>query len=1214
VKRHLVFRTRSARSKGVVPFLLLVMTLAAGHFAVAGVLDTAVSVGEMDAPPGAVVATGWVGWSDANDLALSHAVIPGRNGLAQRISTQGTGASAASITTYPSALKHEGPVILSFWYRRPDVSGQPLDAQVIIGSSNKTTYRALLPGSQKWAYAEYYVPAARHGADRLVFRVQNGAVLELDDVGLRPASEAEMATYGPPARDASSPAEEVDLVATDRSWVALGPVFHGIFLQYSSNINVGTMEVPGTETGVAGGWRGWNDRGLPTSVSHSLQPGRDSWLSQRVSTADNGTSAATLTISPALLIDPRGEQPYRLSFWYRMWISDSSGSSGADVTLKPLKSGRQQQLIDLEPSENWRYTELDIPAQGTGQALIFRVRGPGVILDIDDVSLTDASGVAGTAPIVLPESRVSQPEDTTAKLLIHAGRGRFTFVWENYGLIAAVKKFCLPLGVLLAAGLGIALLSFPTATKLFGLAQGFVRWEPAPADMMWLLWDLSGVVNRGILWFRLRQLRQILWPVLLFALGHIVALIHSGFAAESVWYTLITFYGICSCVSVILLVRDQQTLHHLQLGIILAAAANSLIGLLGLLRVEGVSQFFTRHQRLNGFFKDPNVLGPFLLAAFLFVEGYAARLKSRTGSVLMRLCQALLLLGIMQTQSRAAVGTLVVSVIILLCARVIRRGDWRTAWQWAVLLTLAVLITGGILYRYSGLDLSRLVAITDYDVNERFPVQVAGLRLSLAEPWGIGPGMFEHRFNYAAHSLYVRTLVETGWIGAIGLLWLVAVTSVRVWRATSQDDTGHVHVMLAWWGGVLLNSLVIDTIHWRHFWILLGMTWLQILRAEEHPEKRSKVLHAITLAEVGGAQRVVYSLVGATAKCRPTVLVCGPGAELPRWVRSLDTTFPVTICQLPSLRRELSLWWDVRALVDLLRVFRKERPLIVHLHSSKMGVLGAVAARLTGVPFVVYTSHGWPMRSCHGRVRQALYLWLERFALRLTDKVVCVSESERHMAVEWKLCSAEKLTVIPNGVPSGPEGRGYLRTLLGVTESTLLVGCVARLAEPKDPFAFVRLAYETRDVIPNATFVWIGDGPLRASCEQQVAKLNLRDRVRFVGIREDARLLVNDMDVVVLFSQAEAMPLVVMEAMWAGKPIVASAVGGVPQLIEHGLHGFLVSPGSDEAAKSFLVQLATDPALRTRMGQAGLEKARTYMNEFQMTQAYEELYRTLVQK
>ena len=370
---------------------------------------------------------------------------------------------------------------------------------------------------------------------------------------------------------------------------------------------------------------------------------------------------------------------------------------------------------------------------------------------------------------------------------------------------------------------------------------------------------------------------------------------------------------------------------------------------------------------------------------------------------------------------------------------------------------------------------------------------------------------------------------------------------------------------------------------------------------------RTGIVQAVTLSETGGAQKVVLSLLKAAAGSgEPLHLVCGPGGDLVSWVRR---DLPaVAIHELPSIRVAPSPRSDLVALVQLVRLLRRMRPRVLHVHSSKMALLGRIAARLTGVPLVVYTVHGWAAREYHSPLAQRLYTWLERLGSRLCDHIVCVAEHELEKALRLRLAPPEKLRVIYNGVAPPPPERGRLRTELFLSDECPLVVGAGRLAKPKDPLSFIRMAAVVGKRFPRARFVWLGDGPLMAECQRELRKQGLGGRLWFLGNRADARALLNDADLFVLPSHAEALPLVILEAMWAGKPVVATRVGGVSELVDPGVNGLLVAPGDPNALAAAVEEVLTDMERWREAGKAGRRKAEEFFREEVMQRQYLRLY------
>lgn len=377
--------------------------------------------------------------------------------------------------------------------------------------------------------------------------------------------------------------------------------------------------------------------------------------------------------------------------------------------------------------------------------------------------------------------------------------------------------------------------------------------------------------------------------------------------------------------------------------------------------------------------------------------------------------------------------------------------------------------------------------------------------------------------------------------------------------------------------------------------------------------RRLRVLIGITGAGIGGAQGVVWDLLNhLNADKYDLTLTCPPSGDLVSRVRRLNRSGqlpPVTLVPVRSLVRNIHPIRDTVAFLYLLRLIRRGRYDIVHLHSSKMGFLGRLAAVIAGVPKILFTVHGWGFDDEQPVPQRAAWATLERVAAAVTTRIVCVSEFDLRKARKWRVCHPAKLALIRNGVADSPLVRGRLRRELGLPADQLVVGTVMRLADPKRPDMVIRTAALTRraDVPPFVTVI-IGAGPRLGRCRQLAQDLGVSEAVHFLGERADARVLINDFDVFVLFSQREGMPLSVIEAMHSGRPVVASGVGGVPELVVHGESGFLVAGHEIAAAVPFISRLLADGDLRHRLGRNAADRARSLFSLERMIDQYEAEY------
>jgi len=337
---------------------------------------------------------------------------------------------------------------------------------------------------------------------------------------------------------------------------------------------------------------------------------------------------------------------------------------------------------------------------------------------------------------------------------------------------------------------------------------------------------------------------------------------------------------------------------------------------------------------------------------------------------------------------------------------------------------------------------------------------------------------------------------------------------------------------------------------------------------------KPKLLVAITLAEVGGAQTCVAQLLPALVE-RFDVVVAAHG-DGPLRAAALEAG--ARWVSLRNVRRAVGPR-DVLGLVELIRLIRRERPAIVHAHSSKAGILARVAAAACRIPCRVFTAHGWAFKADAGW-KAKVFLWADRLVAPLTSTVVCVSETERRVGIVARTCRADRTVVIPNAVDARLHEPGRRAERL----RPLLVS-VGRLKSPKDFHTLLNALGRLHGVEYDALIV--GDGPDRPELATLLEQLGLGDRVRLCGERDDIPELLASADCFVLASRSEGLPMSILEAMAAGLPVVASDVGGVAELVDDGVTGLLVAPRDADRLAEALRRVLADVDLRRRLGAAG---------------------------
>jgi sugar transferase (PEP-CTERM/EpsH1 system associated) len=362
------------------------------------------------------------------------------------------------------------------------------------------------------------------------------------------------------------------------------------------------------------------------------------------------------------------------------------------------------------------------------------------------------------------------------------------------------------------------------------------------------------------------------------------------------------------------------------------------------------------------------------------------------------------------------------------------------------------------------------------------------------------------------------------------------------------------------------------------------------------------VAHVIHSLGVGGLENGVVNLVtGSRSGIRHTIVcltTAGPfGARLAR---------DVDVLALGKTRGH-----DVRAFGRLVRLLRRLRPNIVH--SRNWAAFDAVvAARLARVPIVVHGEHGRDISDPDGL--HARRNRLRRLCSPLISRFVAVSADLRRWLIERVRITERKVVHISNGVDTArftPGSHVTSRVALGFPADDVIVGTVARLDPVKDHAGLIRAFALTLQNHPDATLVIVGDGPCRPDLERLTASLGLDGRVRFLGERRDIAELLQTMDVFVLSSVAEGISNTVLEAMATGLPIVATAVGGNPELVEEGVNGFLVPRTTPAALASALGTYLDDPTLRALHGKSSRQRALDVFDLERMRRAYTALYADL---
>jgi glycosyltransferase involved in cell wall biosynthesis len=374
---------------------------------------------------------------------------------------------------------------------------------------------------------------------------------------------------------------------------------------------------------------------------------------------------------------------------------------------------------------------------------------------------------------------------------------------------------------------------------------------------------------------------------------------------------------------------------------------------------------------------------------------------------------------------------------------------------------------------------------------------------------------------------------------------------------------------------------------------------------DEDASRPVRVAHVVLSMELGGLERVVVDLVreGQALGQYVEVICLESGGVLAPMVDALEA--PLTVMdKSPGFRPAVIRRMD--------RLFHKMRPDVIHTH--QMGAL--LYSSLSQWPgqdhLLVHTEHG---RHYPGRLKTRV---LSRLAGSFTARFYCVSRDIADSIVAHRIADAVKVRVVPNGIETarfsgvGDGDRDALRRQLGVPPGVPVIGTIGRLDEIKRQDLLIRAFAGLKASVPDAHLLIVGQGPRMGELREAVAGLGLESSVSLVGYQPEPESYLRVMDVFALTSRSEGMPLVILEAWASGVPVVASRVGGVPELIESGVNGLLFEPGDEAGLAESLRRLLADPAEARRIAEAGRSLARVRYDVRAMAAAYHRDYCVLL--
>lgn len=380
------------------------------------------------------------------------------------------------------------------------------------------------------------------------------------------------------------------------------------------------------------------------------------------------------------------------------------------------------------------------------------------------------------------------------------------------------------------------------------------------------------------------------------------------------------------------------------------------------------------------------------------------------------------------------------------------------------------------------------------------------------------------------------------------------------------------------------------------------------------PKGRLKVLHVVTRLAGGAGGNTVLSAVGTNGK-RYEVWIAGgtggAGYEPALWEQAERKG--VKTLRLDRFREVISPVDDLVVLVQLIRLIRAERFSVVHTHSSKGGVLGRLAAWLCRTPVIVHTIHGFSTHEFMSAGRRRTYLAIERAVQPMTDAFLAVAPAVADEAVETRLAPPGTVSVVPSAValddiPTGNDPQARLE--FGIPDDEPLIGTVGRLDHQKAPLDFIRTAALVAEIQPDAHFMMVGDGPLSEEARGEARRLGVD--VTFTGFRPDAARIAAGFDVFVISSLYEGLGRALTEALASQRPVAATAVNGVVDIVEHGATGLLSPPADPPALARNVCRLLQHPDEAAALGEAAAARVRALFQPVVMCALIDQSYARLL--
>jgi glycosyltransferase involved in cell wall biosynthesis len=366
-----------------------------------------------------------------------------------------------------------------------------------------------------------------------------------------------------------------------------------------------------------------------------------------------------------------------------------------------------------------------------------------------------------------------------------------------------------------------------------------------------------------------------------------------------------------------------------------------------------------------------------------------------------------------------------------------------------------------------------------------------------------------------------------------------------------------------------------------------------------------KCLYIITNGDLGGAQVHLLDLISNLPQTYQVEVIVGDKGWLWNALRDVQ----VKKHCVETLAREINPIRDVKTIFRIKEIIKKMQPDIIHCHSSKAGFLGRIAGVLCAVP-VIFTAHGWAFTEGVSPKKRMFYLLLERLAAKWAQKIICVSEYDRQLALNMMPKNGDKLVTIHNGITDMKE---VTKSDIHSAEMTLKIAMVARFSQPKDHKILLNALAELKKEKFRFKASFVGDGPLLKEIEFLAKSMDLSEDINFLGAKSNVDEILKKQDVFVLMSKWEGLPISILEAMREGLPVIASNVGGVGEAVIDGKTGFLIPRDDVSCLAKRLKEVQDNLELRIAMGIHGRNRFEEYFTIDKMMEETLKTYNQVAQ-